>query len=111
MSDQIAPVLQISEIRAVAQDELWMSPFYRQPCIGIHFTLIKNWEAVRPVLMEVDERLHTLGARPHWGKRRLSGLHPSTIPTTIQSIGGVRARECEQLLAKRLHMAMPDSYS
>jgi xylitol oxidase len=66
--DRIAPVLQISEIRTMAADELWMSPAYGQETVGIHFTWVKDMAAVLPVLAVVEERLAPYDARPHWGK-------------------------------------------
>jgi alditol oxidase len=63
----VTPLLQISEVRTIAADELWMSPCYRQSCVGIHFTWKKNWEAVRQLLPMIEE-LDPLDARPHWGK-------------------------------------------
>lgn len=68
LRDRVAPLLQASEVRTIAEDDLWMSPCYRQPCVGIHFTWVKDWEAVRELLPLVEERLAPLGARPHWGK-------------------------------------------
>ena len=38
--DRLAPVLWICEIRAVAADELWLSPCYRQDSVAFHFTWI-----------------------------------------------------------------------
>jgi xylitol oxidase len=64
----MAPVLQISEIRTVAADELWLSPSYRRPSVAIHFTWIKDTGAVLPVLAAIEEQLAPLLARPHWGK-------------------------------------------
>jgi xylitol oxidase len=66
--DLVAPVLQISEIRTVAADGLWLSPSYRQPSVAIHFTWIKDTRAVLPVLAAIEEQLAPLLARPHWGK-------------------------------------------
>jgi xylitol oxidase len=68
LRDRIAPLLQISEIRTIAMDNLWMSPCYRQPCVGVHFTWKKDWPAVSALLPTIEERLAPLGARPHWGK-------------------------------------------
>ena len=53
--DRIAPVLQISEIRSVAADDLWLSPSYRRETIGIHFTWIPDTAAVLPVAAAVEE--------------------------------------------------------
>lgn len=66
--DRIAPVLQICELRTVAADQLWLSPGYRRDTLGIHFTWIKDYPAVHPVLGLIEERLGPIDARPHWGK-------------------------------------------
>jgi xylitol oxidase len=66
--DQVAPVLQISEIRTIAADELWMSTAYGRDSVGIHFTWVKDMDAVLPVLAVLDECLAPYDARPHWGK-------------------------------------------
>ncbi len=65
---QIAPLLQISEIRTVAADTLWMSPCYGQPCVALHFTWKMDWGAVRQLLPLLEEQLAPFQARPHWGK-------------------------------------------
>jgi xylitol oxidase len=65
---RIAPLLQVSEVRTVAADDLWMSPFFEQPCIAIHFTWVKDWPAVREVLPLIERQLAPFEARPHWGK-------------------------------------------
>jgi alditol oxidase len=66
--DRIAPVLQISEIRTIAADDLWLSPCYRRDSVAFHFTWIEDATAVLPVVAAVQEALAPLGARPHWGK-------------------------------------------
>ena len=68
MRDLVAPVVQISEIRTIAADELWLSPAYRRDSVGLHFTWIDDWAAVAPVLALVEERLEPFDPRPHWGK-------------------------------------------
>jgi xylitol oxidase len=68
LREQIAPLLQICEVRSIAADQLWMSPCYKQACVGIHFTWKKNWEAVRNLLLRIEEQLAPFSARPHWGK-------------------------------------------
>ncbi|MCW3099826.1 MAG: sorbitol oxidase [Chthonomonadaceae bacterium] len=65
---QIAPLLQISEIRTVAADDLWMSPCYQQPCVALHFTWLKDWSGVQRLLPEIEAALAPFDARPHWGK-------------------------------------------
>ncbi len=66
--EHISPLLQISEIRTIAADDLWMSPCYKRACVAIHFTWKKDWDAVRQVLPLIEEALAQFGARPHWGK-------------------------------------------
>ena len=66
--DKIAPVLQISEIRSIAADDLWLSPSYHRDTIAIHFTWIADAAAVLPVVAAVEEQLAPFDARPHWGK-------------------------------------------
>ena len=64
----VRPVLQVSELRTVAADRLWMSPQYDRDTLSVHFTWHKDWPAVRAVLAEVEAALAPFGARPHWGK-------------------------------------------
>ncbi|MER6173881.1 FAD-binding protein [Streptosporangium sp. NPDC001681] len=71
--DVVSPVLQVSEIRTVAADELWLSPSYRQDVVAVHFTWKKDWPAVRRVLTVIEDLLEPFEARPHWGKLFLMG--------------------------------------
>jgi xylitol oxidase len=68
LRDQITPHLMISEIRAIAADDLWLSPCYRQPCVTIHFTWKQDWPAVSKLMPVIEKELAPFGARPHWGK-------------------------------------------
>ncbi len=68
LRDQITAVLQICEIRTVAADELWLSPSYGRPTVGVHFTWVDDAAAVTPVVAAVEERLAPFEPRPHWGK-------------------------------------------
>jgi xylitol oxidase len=78
----LAPLLQISEVRTIAADNLWMSPCYRQASVAIHFTWKKDWQAVRQLLPLIEQQLAPLNARPHWGKlftmpsTQLQSLYP-----------------------------------
>ncbi|HEX6034796.1 MAG TPA: FAD-binding protein [Anaerolineales bacterium] len=65
---RIAPLLQISEVRTIAADNLWMSPSYHRDSAAIHFTWKQDWEAVQKVLPMIEEKLEPFEARPHWGK-------------------------------------------
>jgi xylitol oxidase len=64
----VGPVLQVSELRTVAADGLWMSPQHGRDNLSVHFTWHQDWPAVRRVLAEVEAALAPFGARPHWGK-------------------------------------------
>jgi xylitol oxidase len=66
--EQLGPVLMISEVRAIAADDHWMSPCYGQDSIAFHFTLEQDWERVQKVLPEIESRLDGFQVRPHWGK-------------------------------------------
>ena len=80
LRDRITPHLLITEIRAIAADDLWLSPCYRQPCVTIHFTWKQDWPAVRKVLPAIERELAPFQARPHWGKLF------TTPPETLKSI-------------------------
>jgi xylitol oxidase len=69
----VRPVLQVSEIRTIAADRLWMSPQYGQDTIGIHFTWKPEQAAVERALADVEAALAPFEARPHWGKLFLAG--------------------------------------
>ncbi|MGD9956443.1 MAG: FAD-binding protein [Candidatus Nanopelagicales bacterium] len=68
IADVVAPVLQISEIRTVAADRLWLSPCEGRDTVCIHFTWIDDAEAVAPAVRAVEHALAAYDARPHWGK-------------------------------------------
>jgi xylitol oxidase len=68
LADRIQPVLQVSEIRAVASDRLWMSMNYGEDTVGIHFTWKPERDAVEDVLVQLEAALVPFEARPHWGK-------------------------------------------
>lgn len=68
LAPAIRPVLQVSELRTVAADQLWMSPQYGQATLAIHFTWAREPAAVELALRDVEAALAPLGARPHWGK-------------------------------------------
>jgi xylitol oxidase len=65
---QIAPVLQVCELRSIAADQLWLSPSYGRDTAGFHFTWIDDINAVAPVLAALERQLEPYDARPHWGK-------------------------------------------
>jgi alditol oxidase len=68
LAPRLAPVLQVSEVRTVAADDLWLSGSYGRDSLAIHFTWDRDPVAVSAVLPLIEEALLPLGARPHWGK-------------------------------------------
>lgn len=68
LAPRIAPLLQVSEIRTIAADELWLSPAYRQDSVAFHFTWVRDEPAVLGLLREVETAIAGCGPRPHWGK-------------------------------------------
>jgi xylitol oxidase len=84
LGDLISPHLLVSEIRAVASDNFWMSPFYRQQTVAIHFTWKPDWPAVRSVLPQIEAVLEPFSARPHWGK--LFTLQPSHVQSLYPNL-------------------------
>jgi xylitol oxidase len=89
IAGRLAPVVQISEIRTVARDELWLSPAYQRDSAGFHFTWIRDYPAVAPVIAEVEDVLGPYAARPHWGK--LFGTSPGAVRALYERADDFRA--------------------
>jgi len=68
LSRAVSPLLLTSEIRTVAADSLWLSPFYEQDSIAFHFTWKPQLDDVLAVLPQIESALEPFGVRPHWGK-------------------------------------------
>ena len=74
LRELIRPVLQVSEIRSVAADTLWVSPAYGRDSLGLHFTWVRDQQTVERVLEVVEAALAPYAPRPALGQ----GLrHPS----------------------------------
>ena len=83
-------VLQVSELRVVAADELWLSPSYGRDSMGIHFTWKHDVARVTTeALPLVETALRPFDARPHWGK--LFGISPARIATLYPKLREYRA--------------------
>lgn len=68
VSERIAPVLQVCEVRTVAADTQWLSPAYGRDTVALHFTWVSDTDRVLPVVSLVEDRLSDFDPRPHWGK-------------------------------------------
>ena len=58
----------ISEIRAIAADDLWLSPCYERDCVAIHFTWKPTGRRSSRLLPVIESELAPFEPRPHWGK-------------------------------------------
>lgn len=82
LREHVVPLLQITEIRTMAADGLWLSPSGEQDCVGLHFTWLPRQREVEAVLPLIEDALAPFDARPHWGKLfttgadRLAELYP-----------------------------------
>jgi xylitol oxidase len=65
---RIAPLVQVSEIRTIAPDDLWLSPAFRRASVAFHFTWLPDWAGVRTVLPFIERAMQPFQPRPHWGK-------------------------------------------
>lgn len=68
LRDRITPHLFVTEIRAVAADELWLSMAYKRRSLAIHFTWKPETEAVLKILPLIEAKLAPFTPRPHWAK-------------------------------------------
>ncbi|RKN37063.1 FAD-binding protein [Streptomyces hoynatensis] len=84
----LAPVLQVSEVRTIAADELWLSPAQGRDSVAFHFTWVKDAEAVAPAVAAVERALLPYGARPHWGK--LTSLSAEAIGAAYERLPDFR---------------------
>ena len=93
LRDQVGPHLMISELRTVAEDDLWMSPSYRRPTLAIHFTWKQEPEAVGRLMPVIERELAPFDVRPHWGKL-------FTIPAGVLRRRYERWEEFKSLVAR-----------
>lgn len=67
IGDEISDRVYATEIRAIKEDNLWLSPAYNRATIGFHFTWKKS-ESLQKFLQKIEEILGKHNGRPHWGK-------------------------------------------
>ena len=94
MHRRLAPLVQITELRSTAADELWLSPSFRRDSVAIHFTWVQDVAGVTNLLPEVEAALIPLGARPHWGK--LFSVEPDLVRASYE-----RLPDFQRLMAAR----------
>jgi xylitol oxidase len=84
LREYISPLLYISEVRTISEDDLWMSPCYKQDSVAIHFTWKPNWGAVQQVLPMIEKQLAPFQVRPHWGK--LFTMPPARLQSLYEKL-------------------------
>jgi xylitol oxidase len=84
LHEQIGQHLLITEIRAIAADEFWMSPCYKQSSVTIHFTWKPDWPAVSKLLPVIEKELVPFQPRPHWGK--LFSISPAQLHSAYERL-------------------------
>ena len=89
MAPRVAAVLQVSEVRTVAADDLWLSMAYEQDSLALHFTWVDDAAAVAPVVAELEQRLGPFGPRPHWGK--VFSMQPVAVQPLYPRLADVAA--------------------
>lgn len=89
LHEKVSPHLFITEVRAIAADELPMSMMYKKTCVAFHFTWKQETEAVMALLPEIEAALEPFAPRPHWGK--LFTLKPSVLQARIEKLNDFKA--------------------
>jgi xylitol oxidase len=82
--DRFSAVLQISEVRTIAPDDLWMSTAFGRASVAFHFTWQPDWSAVRRVLPDIEKALAPFDPRPHWGK--IFTMAPETVQSSYEKL-------------------------
>jgi xylitol oxidase len=89
LHEKITPHLMITEVRAIAADDLLMSPFYKQTCVAFHFTWKQEVPEVMALLPEIEAALAPFNPRPHWGK--LFTLKPAALQERTKNLAAFKA--------------------
>jgi xylitol oxidase len=68
LHEKISPHLFITELRAIAADDLWLSMAHQRESMAIHFTWKPEADAVNALLPQIEAKLAPFQPRPHWAK-------------------------------------------
>lgn len=68
IAPRFASLVQVTEVRTIAADDLWLSGACGRPTLGLHFTWHPDRAGVEAVVPELEAALAPFGVRPHWGK-------------------------------------------
>ncbi len=89
LSDRIQPHLLVTELRAIAADDFWLSETQGRDSLAIHFTWAKHVEEVTALLPDIEEALRPFTPRPHWGK--VSAISAADVEARYPRLGDFRA--------------------
>lgn len=89
VAEVVRPVLQVSELRTVAADDLWLSPTRGRDLLGLHFTFAPDAEGVARATAALEQALAPFDARPHWGK--VFSLDPATVAALYPRLDDFRS--------------------
>ncbi len=65
---QVAPLVQVGELRTVAADDLWLSPAQGRDSLAVHVTWVLDEPAVAVAVRVMEAALAPFAPRPHWAK-------------------------------------------
>jgi xylitol oxidase len=85
LGPDLKDLILVSELRTVAADDLYASPFCRRASACVHFTLRRRQEAVMALLPKIEAALQPFAPRPHWGK--LFAMPRETLWTNYAGTG------------------------
>jgi xylitol oxidase len=86
---RLSECLYVSEVRTVDEDALWLSPCYRRPSVGIHFTWrLREAEVLHLLETVVEPALARFEPRPHWGK--LFTMAPADVRSQYEMLPAFR---------------------
>jgi alditol oxidase len=105
---RIAPALQVSEIRTIAADDLWLSPAQGRDTAALHFTWVSDTAAVLPAVAALEAALAPLGTRPHWGK--VFGTSPATVASLWPRLADFAALTVRHDPTGKFRNAMLETY-
>jgi xylitol oxidase len=89
LADRIQPHLLVTELRAVAADDFWMSETQGRDTLCIHFTWAKHTDEVAAILPDLEAVLAPFTPRPHWGK--VTVITPEQIAARYPRLSEFRA--------------------
>ncbi len=77
--------LQVSELRTIAADDLWLSPACERDVFALHFTWVRDDDLVAAAVDTVEGALAPFDPLPHWGK--VSHVPPAVIARRVPRLG------------------------